>query len=179
MQYKIVNEEVYYTNGGIVEINRDDMNLLKQKAEINQRKRIRFCAHRGIDHPLHEMFIIHHKGVYVRPHQHFNKTESFHVIHGDVDIILFKNDGSIMQVLQMGSYRSGKTFFCRLPEKCFHTMMVNSDNLMIQEITGGPFVREQTAFASWAPEESDNSGIDIYMSTLSENVKTFLKNSNG
>ena len=55
----------------------------------------------------------------------------------------------------MGELRSGKTFYYRLSEPIFHTLIIRSEILVFHEITQGPFLREQTEFAEWAPEVYD------------------------
>lgn len=48
------------------------------------------------------MLIVMAKGSYIRPHKHKNKSESFHIIEGLLDVIVFdlaveigSNDGSL------------------------------------------------------------------------------------
>ena len=47
---------------------------------------------------LHEMFIIHTKDCYVSPHKHLGKVESMSILEGEVDVILFHNNGKIMKI---------------------------------------------------------------------------------
>ena len=89
MKLKKFNDEVFYAEDSIVRVDSADIEKLKQKARQNPRRRARICAHSNIDDSIHEMLIVHEKSCYVRPHKHANKTESFHIIEGKVDIILF------------------------------------------------------------------------------------------
>ena len=41
------------------------------------------------------MFIVHPKGAYVRPHKHLDRIESMLVIDGEVDYIMFDDNGKI------------------------------------------------------------------------------------
>ena len=93
MNWVEFNSEVFYSSDDIIKVDRAGINQLQQKAQQGPRNRSRLCSHRGVDDPLHEMLIVHEKGIYVRPHKHVGKSESFHVIEGDVDIVLFDDAG--------------------------------------------------------------------------------------
>jgi len=69
------------------------------------------------------MLIVHAKGAYVPPHKHTAKSESFHIIKGKLNVVIFNNDGSILKVIIMGDFDSDKTFFYRLPQDRFHTVI--------------------------------------------------------
>lgn len=145
------------SNEPIVQVSHEYMETLKECARQNQRKRIRLCAHSGIDDLLHEMLIVHEKGTYVRPHKHLNKTESVHIIDGLVDVVVFDDDGNINDVMQMGDYKSGRVFYYRMQYPYFHTLLIHSDILLFHEATNGPFDRKDTVFAPWTPDETDVS----------------------
>jgi len=44
------------------------------------------------------------------PHRHYNKSESFHVVEGEVDIVLFDDISGALKVIRMGACGSGKSF---------------------------------------------------------------------
>ena len=87
------NDEVVFAIDTIVKIDKKEIIGLKQMAKLNKRRRFRLCAHKDIEDSIHEMLIVHEKDCYVRPHMHVNKTESFHIIEGTVDVIIFDEDG--------------------------------------------------------------------------------------
>ena len=155
MKFNVINKEVLYTMDAFTNISSDDIELLKAKASKNPRRRIRLCTHKDTNDTLHEMLIIHSKGTYVRPHKHIDKSESFHIIEGRLKVVVFDEAGSIEEVINMGDYASGNVFFYRLTDKCFHTVVPLSDVVVFHETTNGPFKREQTIFAPWAPEEDN------------------------
>ena len=78
--------------------------IKKEKNLINLKSRI--CSHTSNKDKIHEMFIFHKKGAYVRPHRHINKLESFHLISGKATIIFFHNNGKPQQLIKMGDYKS-------------------------------------------------------------------------
>lgn len=160
------NEEVLYGEEPIIKIASDDTQWLKDKASQNERQRIRLCAHRSIEDSVHEMIIIHTRDTYVRPHKHLRKSESFHIIEGMGDVILFDDAGHVIHVLKMGKYETGMTFYYRISEPIYHTLLIQSDILVFHETTSGPFNRADTIFADWSPEEDDKETRKSYISHL-------------
>ena len=160
------NDEVLFASDSIVKIDAFDISELKYKAKQNPRKRIRICAHKDTKDSIHEMLIVHEKSCYVRPHKHANKTESFHIIEGKADIILFHEDGSIDQVILMGEITTGRKFYYRLPPFRFHTLLIHSDVLVFHEITNGPFRLEDTILGPWSPEDNNEHKVAEYLANL-------------
>jgi cupin fold WbuC family metalloprotein len=158
--------EVLYAADAIVTVDRTAIEALKRAALANPRHRIRLCAHRGVADHLHEMLIVHTRDTYVRPHRHLEKCESFHVIEGDVDVVIFDEHGAVTGVIGMGSIQSGRRFFYRIADPLYHTLLVRSDVLVFHETTLGPFRREQTVFAPWAPEDGDGPAVRQYLAEL-------------
>ena len=168
------NDEVLFTDDGIVKIGRQEVESLKEQAGRNPRKRIRLCAHKGVDDGLHEMFIIHAKDTYVRPHKHLNKSESIHVLEGSVDLIIFDEAGSITEVTRLGDYASGGRFYHRLSDPTYHTLIIVSEVIAFHETTNGPFRPADTIWAPWAPESSDDVAAIAYMEKLREEAESFV-----
>jgi cupin fold WbuC family metalloprotein len=150
---RTVSDEVIEADEDVLRVDAAVLNDLKAAAARNPRKRIRICAHHGVADPLHEMLIVHARGAYVRPHKHMGKTESLHVVEGMADVVFFDEDGGIREVVPIGDAASGRTFYYRLAAPWYHTLQVTSDVLVFHEVTNGPFRRERTVFALWAPEE--------------------------
>jgi len=155
------NEEVLYVEQDQVSIilRKKELDELKRLAIINPRKRIRLCTHESQNDQLHEMLIIHTKECYVRPHKHSGKVESISILEGKVDLILFRDDGSIMKVFEMGDPTTGKPFYHRLNKPVYHMLIIKTDFLVFHEITEGPFIKSNTVFPEWAPVEYDNKFI--------------------
>ena len=168
------NEEVFYSDDKIVKVSRGDIDLLKQKALSNKRKRVRLCAHRDVSDKLHEMLIIHTKDAYIRPHKHLDKSESFHLIEGVVDVVVFDDEGNITDVINMSDSSSPHVFYYRISDPYFHTLVIRSDFLVFHETTTGPFDRIQTVFAQWAPDESDGEAQTVFLRHLLQSVQDFL-----
>ena len=105
------NDEVLYTKESIISFSAQDLVELKKMAKMNPRQRIRICSHSNTSDKIHEMIIYHPKGAYVPPHKHIGKGESFHLISGEIDCVIFNNQGNITKSFPMGDYSSGKMFY--------------------------------------------------------------------
>ena len=162
--------EVLYAVGGIVTVDAATVAALVHDAGQNPRRRIRLCTHTGVEDAVHEMMIVHDRSCYVRPHKHVGKSESFHVVEGEVDVVIFDDAGTVTGVIPMGPFGSERPFFYRIDQPLFHTLLIRSDVLVFHETTSGPFRREQTVFAPWAPEEDDRNAVNSFLAQLNDIV---------
>ena len=170
------NQEVFYIDQPIIRIDDAKIQWLKDQAKSNGTGRSRFCVHRDMNDDMpHEMLIVHQNDVYVRPHKHIGKSESFHIIEGEVDIIIFNDEGDIIDVVLMGERNvSGRCFFYRMCAEYYHSLIIRSDLLVFHETTRGPFVKEQTIYASWSPVGYDLEENEQYMQSLDKRCAAFL-----
>lgn len=166
MNFKEINEEVYYSGASITRCDIGLIEELKNKATSNTRKRTRLCTHGDVNDKVHEMLIIHERDCYVRPHKHPGKAESIHIIQGKVDIVLFNDDGSISEVIHMGEFNSGLSFYLRTEAPVYHTLLIRSEVLVFHETTNGPFDRNDTVFAPWSPEDKNIAATRQYIANL-------------
>ena len=172
MQTKTVSEEVLYPDERVVKVDRGDVDALKRIASATARRRVRLCAHPAAGDALHEMLIVHARDAYIRPHrQRAGKSESLHMIEGELDVLLFDEAGAVVTVMAMGEFRSGKQFYYRVAEPFYHTVLIRSDPAVFHETTNGPFHPGDTEFAPWAPEESDVSAVTAFMASLERRVR--------
>jgi len=167
MNYKKINDEVYYSQEAASSVGAKDMDRLKELALKNPRQRVRLCTHKGVEDKIQEMFIIHGRDVYVRPHKHLTRGESFQVLEGEVDIVLFDDAGNVTRVIEMGDPLSGKAFYFRLDDPVFHTLRIHSPVLCFKEVTSGPFNKQDTVFSPWSPEDKNTEAVAVFMKDLS------------
>lgn len=170
MRARTLSEEVLVAEGPIVAIGADDIEELKRASLSTARRRIRVCTHPGDDDRLHEMLIVHAAGAYVRPHKHVGKSESMHVLEGEADVVFFDDGGEVSEVVPLGPYGSPRRFYYRVDTPIFHTLLIHSDFLVFHEVTNGPFRREESVFAPWAPEEADPAACDAFLERLGESI---------
>lgn len=155
IRYKKINDEVFYAQSAVVRLDSEVLEFLKDIASKNARKRARLCTHESVESDVHEMIIVHAKDVYIRPHKHLNKSESFHVIEGKAKVIMFEETGEVKEIIPIGDMQSDENFFYRISTPIYHSLDVVSDFIVFHETTKGPLNREETVFAPWAPDEKD------------------------
>ncbi|MBN2052413.1 WbuC family cupin fold metalloprotein [Candidatus Woesearchaeota archaeon] len=168
------NDEVFYAEEDVVKIGKEELDFLREKIKSAPNKRVRICAHSSPDDSVHEMIIMLDKNSYIRPHKHLGKTESFHIIEGSADIIIFDDKGKIAEIVQMGDSKSGKKFYYRLNKPLFHTLLINSEYLMLHETTNGPFKKGDSEMPEWAPDANDKEAAGKYVEGLMKEAKKFL-----
>ena len=173
MQLERLSDEVFVAKEETVIIGDVELAFIKKQALLSPRKRARICAHQSSGDLLHEMFIALSKKTYIQPHRHLNKSESFHVIEGEVDVILFEDDGSIHQIISLGSYYSGCPCFYRLNSFRYHTLFLRSDILVLHEVTNGPFYSCSTEYAPFSPNERDLVSISDYGVRLMKQIDIY------
>ncbi|MBP7830249.1 MAG: WbuC family cupin fold metalloprotein [Kiritimatiellae bacterium] len=171
MKTRKFNDEVLYPAERPVVLDRAFVEDLKRQADLNPRRRIRICAHEDPGEPIHEMLIVHAHMTYVRPHKHLTRIESFHVIEGEADMVMFDERGGTARVIRMGPYGSGLPFYYRLAEPVYHTLLIYTPHLVFKEVTNGPFNRCDTAFPAWAPEDGQGAAVEDYLKDLQERVR--------
>lgn len=171
IKYKKINQEVIYAQDPIVKLDFECLEFLKDLAANNERKRARLCLHEGIESNVHEMIIVHAKGAYIRPHKHLNKSESFHVIEGRAKVIMFEENGIIREIIPIGGIQDKASFFYRISQPVFHSLDIVSDYIIFHETTKGPLHRDETVFASWAPDEKDLPAGLEFMRNIRENIQ--------
>ena len=162
----LLTDEVMHSVDKQITLDSADIDQLIKQASLNERKRIRFCAHESPTDLVHEMLIVHPRKAYVRPHCHVNKIESMMVLKGEVDHVIFKDDGCVRSICRMGELGSGKTFYNSLREAAYHTLFIRSEWLVFLEVTLGPFDRKDTLFPQWSPEENDTVRVKEYLIKL-------------
>ena len=174
MKWNKQNPEVFFPKQQkLLGIAKKDIDNLANLAQQNSRNRARYCAHSSVDDAIHEMIIYHKKGTYVRPHKHLSKTESFHLVKGEADVLIFDEEGNLTHFRELGEYGSGKCFYYRIPESCFHAQIFRQ-NTVFHESTKGPFTINETIFPDWAPEEHENELVKEYMKKINYQKKKLL-----
>jgi len=151
------NDEVFYTALALTRIDAGDIDWLKQRAAETPRRRARICTHPDADARLHEMLIVHACDTYVPPHRHVGRSESYHMIEGQMRIVLFEDDGEIRDHVAMSVSCGTGALYYRLSESRFHSMLLDSDWVVFHEVTSGPFDPATTIIPDWAPDSADTA----------------------
>lgn len=174
MNFVRQSAEVYQSEGPVVAIGAGDVATLQSAVASSPRGRVRINVHPGVADALHEMFIAIKADSYIHPHKHLGKSESFHLVHGAVDVVIFDDEGEIRQIVALAA-SGGKPFYYRLSAPLFHTLLVRSDLLIMHETTNGPFRANETVLASFAPAEGDAAATAAYRADLKRRVASFVE----
>jgi len=173
MRLIMKNDEVFVAEGSVAVLGPVEFSFIRQQALRNERRRARICAHRTNLNPLHEMIIALCEGTYIHPHRHHNKSESFHIIDGMVDVVLFDDKGEITDLIELVDTRSGRSPFYRLDLPIFHTLILRTETLVMHEVTNGPFGLETTEYARFAPAERNREQSKEFSEVLMKRAAQF------
>ena len=102
-----------------------------------------------------------YKKSFVPPHIHpDSKSESYHIIEGRMNIYIFRPNGKLFKVIQMGEKNSNKYFFYRMCKGFYHMPLSKSEWCVYHETYSGPFKKSKDVkFPKWAPNEEDHKGV--------------------
>ena len=157
---------VYRNQDEVIEIDAVWIERLKQAARQEKLGRARLCLHLSQDDLVQEMLIAFCRGSYIRPHRHIAKSESFHVVEGELLVVLFESDGKPIREISLGPLGSGKNFIYRLASDTWHTVVPLSDYVVIHETTTGPWNPSETQVAPWAPDELSGPDVEKFVTGL-------------
>jgi cupin fold WbuC family metalloprotein len=164
--------ETYEAKDPVVSVGDEELHFLRRAITLSPRRRTRICTHHSVQEKLHEMFVIYTNDTFVRPNKHVGKDESVFVIEGEADFLFFDDNGAVTQVVEMGDARTGKAYFCRVPQGIYHTIIMRSPEIMLFEATPGPFNPAETLYAEWGPLETDAAGVAAYRRWMDEAIAT-------
>ena len=173
-----ISDGIYGCKGGLKRLGPNEISIIFEELKTNTKGRVRICTHNTTNDILQEMFIAISSKSYIRPHLHITKSESFYIVKGEVDVILFQEDGRIREVLRLGDFGTNKPFYCRFEPQTFHTLVIRSEYLILHEVTSGPFLQSQTVFADFSPAEDEpHSVVAEYMAKISLALENSIKES--
>jgi cupin fold WbuC family metalloprotein len=162
--------EVFLAEGPISAIGESELNTLRAAVKASAKRRARINAHPDGEDALHEMIIAIDATSYIRPHKHPGKSEAFHVVEGEVDIVVFTEGGDIDRIVPLGPPGGRRPFYYRMSSPFFHTLIIRSDLLIVHEITNGPFLPSATVFADFAPDDREAEKAGAYQAELLRRV---------
>ena len=166
---------MFYSRDPIISLTRKSLIALRQLAAENPLGRSRICTHLSTNDVVHEMLIVVMRESYIRPHKHLSKSESFHMIEGEMDILIFSDDGLLENVISMSSYNDSAKFYYRLCIPKFHTLVLKSECALFHETTSGPFNPKDSVGAPWSPPETGMpADIQLFRSELDAKVQAFV-----
>jgi cupin fold WbuC family metalloprotein len=134
-------------------------NKVAALASESPRLRMNYNFHSDpADNPHRFLNVLLH-GTYIRPHRHLvpPKSESFLVLEGMADVILFDDHGATKTRYQLGAESpEGRLWGIDIAPGVWHTIVARTPRVVCFEVKPGPWVAaNDKEFASWAPAEND------------------------
>ena len=169
-----VTPEILVASGDVTLIGAAELEQVKRMALASPSGRARICAHQKSSDALHEMLIAMGGGRYVRPHAHYGKSESFHMVEGELTIVLFANDGRIQQLVDL-SATGAQSLYYRLSSPTVHTVVLRTALAVFHETTNGPFRPSDAYFPAWSPDERNTSGASVFLERLLVDIDKFRR----
>ena len=167
------------TGGSEAEFNTDayrsigasDIDHFKSMVLKSPRGRYRLCLHTDHTHPTQEMIICLKGFNYFQPHLHpGNRSESYHMIEGRMDIYLFNDEGGLMDIVKLGApdivgaENEPRDLMYRLSEPIYHLMIPRSEWTIYHEVLTGPWSKDGVVrYAPFAPAEGAVDEVEIYI----------------
>ena len=128
---------------------------LSKEAAASQRKRCNLNIHERLDEEVQRLFLAFEPDTYVRPHRHpqSHKWELFVLLHGDIDLLIFDDEGEVRERINL-SERGQQAV--EIPANTWHSYISNvSGSLALEVKQGGYIPQSPQDFAAWAPDEKD------------------------
>jgi cupin fold WbuC family metalloprotein len=125
-----------------------------ERAGASARRRMNHNFHASAEDNPHRFLNVLLRGTYIRPHRHSAppKSETFLVLEGAADVILFDDAGAITARHSLGT---GGVWGVDLPPGVWHTILPRTDRVVCFEVKPGPWEpANDKEFAAWAPAEA-------------------------
>lgn len=158
------------TRSACASVSPRDIEQLIAEARIAPLRRARICLHPDTSDTLHEMVIALAGETYVAPHRHPRKSESFHLLAGEIEVIVFSDTGQPLERHRLSAEDPTLPRIMRLQRPVWHSVIVRTEFAVVHETTNGPFRKEDTEFAPWAPNPADGAACAAYQALLREAI---------
>jgi cupin fold WbuC family metalloprotein len=126
-------------------------------AVASPRRRMNHNFHDGAADNPHRFLNVLLRGTYIRPHRHLAppKSETFLVLEGVAEAILFDDGGAISARYALGAETpEGRLWGIDLPAGVWHTVLPRTERVVCFEVKPGPWEpATDKEFAPWAPAE--------------------------
>ena len=128
-------------------------------ATASPRLRMNYNFHSDpADNPHRFLNVLLH-GTYIRPHRHLvpPKSESFLVLEGMAEVVLFDEQGAITARYRLGEESAeGHLWGIDILPGVWHTILARTKRVVCFEVKPGPWVAaNDKEVARWAPAEND------------------------
>jgi len=135
-----------------------------ERAARSPRRRMNHNFHESASDNPHRFLNVLLRGTYIRPHRHSAppKSETFLVLEGEADAILFDERGAITARHSLGvETADGRVWGIDLAPGVWHTVLPRTARVVCFEVKPGPWEpANDKEFAPWAPAEGSAEAED-------------------
>lgn len=127
----------------------------------SNRGRAHLNTHDSLDADVQRLFIATSRDTYIRPHRHNepHKWEFFLLIEGRMDLLLFADDGEIMERCRLSH---DDTRAVEVPAGQWHSYVCCQPGTMALEVKQGAYTPATVdELAPWSPEEDVTGAADF------------------
>lgn len=140
---------IFLNKDNFISINNDWLDKLENAARQSERQVARLLIHTSPNEAVQEMLIAFTNQCAITPNRAIKKSESLHVLRGEIALIFFNEDGMVKEKLVMAPLGSGKPFMYRLCSTPWHTMISLTPLAVVHEILQGPFMQPNEILPDW------------------------------
>lgn len=127
---------------------------LDRKAGASPRLRTNHNLHEAPEANVQRLAVKLKRGTYIRPHRHKVRWELGITLQGEMDLVLFNEDGLLTERVRMAP--NGSTLLVELPAAQWHSYVCVSETATFFEVKEGPYdPATSSEFAPWSPPEGD------------------------
>jgi len=156
--------EVIKNSEELLFINNDLVKQIIAEARQSQRHMARLLMHFDHKDPVQEMLIAMGRDCAVMPNRSVGRSESLQVVQGELLLVIFDDNGNVIQQVEMGPSGSGKVFLYRLRSTPWHTMIPLTEMVVVHEALQGPFEHSSEPLPDWAP--GDSAGLKGFLNEI-------------
>jgi len=147
--------EVIKNSENLLFVDHELVENIKDEARKSSRLIARLLMHLSHEDPVQEMLIAMCRDCVVVPNRAVGQSESLQVVEGEMLLILFAENGEVIQHVEMGSPGSSKAFLYRFASTPWHTMIPLTDMVVVHESLQGPFKKSSESLPEWVPTDAD------------------------
>lgn len=154
-------------------ITRSLLDATSDKAKLSPRLRMNYDLHDSTDEPVNRLLNAMEPGTYVRPHRHTQpeKAESCVVLRGSMDVLIFDDEGVLLQRETVGPQHGLYGF--DIAPGVWHGLVINEPDTVLYEVKTGPYVPvAECDLAPWSPDVKDIEGIASFLSLYTRKEDT-------
>lgn len=143
----------YFATDATSFVDSGDISEIKRLA-VAESGPARYSLHESPASLLHSMVILQPYGTYAQPRKHLTKAKLFHIVDGEMVVVIFEQDGTVRAAHHLAA---DKVLVVHVEPDCFHTNMALSPQAIYHEVITGPFERGSTdrVFADFAPADTE------------------------